>query len=615
MIRKIPGTAQEPEAVMRDKCFASLAGGWAVALGVGVAVASAPATAWAQPDTGDTSAKDTTSATGHDSTAHAEKPSTAPKTDVTARERHAGPKTHFGAKNPTPSTGDAVDDTRVSGNTIGADEHDVLDEPDPSPAVEESGDTKSVTRRQTPDTAASREPAGSPATASHERSRTTSTLDDSEPAPVTAEPPAPGGAEGVTELADMDAVDLGGGSVAPTAGARPFGTAARAAHATSASVQLVDTMTPTAEPPALTDPASSALAQPSTLLAAATGLIAAVFNPFVTPDPAQPAQAPMLWGLLEWARREPLRGTMTQPPIVQGTEQIDGGHTVSEDVTVNVTPTLADARSTAAATQVPPSAAAVLPTTVLTLAGAFSSSADVPPQLRGEITSGNTVTPVLYRNSDVLGWLFGDHTRPEYIADGVQKLNVAINTTPGPKVVFGDSLGAVVAQYWLAQYGRTSTVPADQLRFVLIGNSIRKYGGQLRSRPDHLAVANAVQVPGIRYQVLDIARQWDIYADYPSNTTSRWYSDAVNNAKAGDRSPYRLHATYENVDPDPDAPGNTKLVEGNWTYVWSRTNDLPLFYSSWNRFVYGVSGMTAAQRDQLWRPRIESANSRPIPIP
>ncbi|MET0900059.1 MAG: hypothetical protein ABWY45_19290 [Mycobacterium sp.] len=267
------------------------------------------------------------------------------------------------------------------------------------------------------------------------------------------------------------------------------------------------------------------------------------------------------------------------------------------------------------ATTVPTAAAAVLPTKVLTVAGAFSSSGQVPPQLQGKITAGNTVVPVLYRNSDPLGWLFGDGTRPEYIADGVQKLNAAINTTPGPKVVLGQSLGAVVAQYWLAQYGPTSTIPANELRFVLIGNSIRKYGGRIRSQPAHLAVANAVQVPGIRYQVLDIARQWDIHADHPLTTTSQYHSAALNNVKAGDRPPYTLHANYKNVDPDPDAPGNTKLVEGNWTYVWSRTNDIPLFYSSWNRLVYGVSGMTAAQRDQLWRPRIESAHIRPKPIP
>lgn len=226
-------------------------------------------------------------------------------------------------------------------------------------------------------------------------------------------------------------------------------------------------------------------------------------------------------------------------------------------------------------------------TTVLALAGAFGNPQSVAPMFQGKVAARGTFVPVSYRNSDPLGWLFGGGTRLEYVLDGVAKLDAAINSTPGHKVVVGHSLGSLVAQHWLVRHGKTSSVPVNELEFVFGGNSIHRFNGQNNKKPDHAAVV--AEVKDTRYKVVDIVRQYDIWADYPSNAAGKYLSDAVKNVKAGDKSPYNLHVDYKNVDPDPTAATNVSFVDGNWTYVWSKTDTLPLFYSGWTRLWYGLS--------------------------
>jgi pimeloyl-ACP methyl ester carboxylesterase len=250
-------------------------------------------------------------------------------------------------------------------------------------------------------------------------------------------------------------------------------------------------------------------------------------------------------------------------------------------------------------------------TTLLALAGAFGDPNNMAPLFQGKVAARGTFVPVTYRNSDVWGWTFRGGTRLEYIEDGVAKLDAALHSTPGPWIMFGHSLGALVGQHWIAKRGPTSSIPPEDLEFVFGGNSIHRFGGRNSVKPDHAAVVEAVKASP--YKVLDIVRQWEYWADAPLNTASQYHADAVKNVKAGDSSPYNLHVAYGGVDPDPDSPGNTKHVEGNWTYVWNRTNDIPLFYNGWNRLCYGMSSQAAA--DTIWRPRLEAAHARPVPLP
>ena len=48
----------------------------------------------------------------------------------------------------------------------------------------------------------------------------------------------------------------------------------------------------------------------------ASNFVAAVLSPFLAPGPASPAQAPVLWAVLAWARRESQRTTVTTTPAV-----------------------------------------------------------------------------------------------------------------------------------------------------------------------------------------------------------------------------------------------------------------------------------------------------------
>ncbi|HZN82026.1 MAG TPA: PE-PPE domain-containing protein, partial [Mycobacterium sp.] len=117
---------------------------------------------------------------------------------------------------------------------------------------------------------------------------------------------------------------------------------------------------------------------------------------------------------------------------------------------------------------------------------------------------------------------------------GVIALDNAIKSTPGEIIVFGYSNGAQIVSQWLTQHANDPTAPSpDRLSFVLIGNPTRAYGG------------TSAPMPQTKYLVTDIAREYDVAADYPNNPKSRYYSLAVNNAWAGF---FSIHANYWDVN-------------------------------------------------------------------
>jgi hypothetical protein len=103
-------------------------------------------------------------------------------------------------------------------------------------------------------------------------------------------------------------------------------------------------------------------------------------------------------------------------------------------------------------------------------------------------------------------------------------LRRALADTDGIVWVLGWSLGAQVAYKWLRDYGPTSDLPPDRIRFVSLGNPEREHGGacvvpsppmKISGRPK--AAYGGCGVPeGNRYTVWDFVRQHDGWADCPT---------------------------------------------------------------------------------------------------
>ena len=227
--------------------------------------------------------------------------------------------------------------------------------------------------------------------------------------------------------------------------------------------------------------------------------------------------------------------------------------------------------------------------TVFTLAGAFGpeNSPDnyLTEALEGTITNGNTVVPIDYDNDTIF---------EAQVDQGAQLLNEAILSTSGPRVAFGHSLGAVVCCNWLLNYGPTSTVSPETLSFVLIGNSVRAYGGlcyAIGYFPHSRCPSNTP------YTVMDFVRQYDGWADIPANA----FSVAGINQVAGANL---IHPNYQNVSLTES--GNVSVKAGNVTYMWSLTYPVPLL---------GTSTTGVASMDEELRPQIEASYLRPVKIP
>jgi pimeloyl-ACP methyl ester carboxylesterase len=237
--------------------------------------------------------------------------------------------------------------------------------------------------------------------------------------------------------------------------------------------------------------------------------------------------------------------------------------------------------------------------TVLLLPGFGGAASMMPFFCDGVITAGKTQVPVVYNNFDL------DYSA---VVAGAAQLDTAIHDFigSGHVTIFGHSDGARVANYWLAQYGPTSTVPAANIDFVLLGDSVNRYGGVLYD-----AAANNTCPLSTPYTVLDFIRQYDGWADFPQDVTNQ---NAINNAMMGANN---IHADYFGVTPS-DAYVYSK-VDGNVTHKWVMTYPvalaIPPFLAS--SYMSDLSWLNSSFEDQdkYWRPIIEPAYSRPVTIP
>jgi hypothetical protein len=150
------------------------------------------------------------------------------------------------------------------------------------------------------------------------------------------------------------------------------------------------------------------------------------------------------------------------------------------------------------------------------------------------------------------------------VSEDVALMDYTIDQTTGTKVLFAFSGGARVAAAWLAEHADDPDAPSPaELSFVVIGNPTRAYGGATAT-----LVGPTMEMPQTQYQVLDIARQYDLISDFPTNPFNLL---ALANAFVGF---VFLHLDYADVDVnDPD---NVMWKEGNITYVFVPTQNLPL---------------------------------------
>jgi pimeloyl-ACP methyl ester carboxylesterase len=212
-------------------------------------------------------------------------------------------------------------------------------------------------------------------------------------------------------------------------------------------------------------------------------------------------------------------------------------------------------------------------------------------ELKGAMCVTNTCKEVDYPAS----------LAPTSIPDGAAALDKAFASTTGQVIVFGYSEGAQVAETWLSQHADDADAPSAQnVTFLLIGNPWRKDGGRLTPFGELVGY-----VPSqTQYQVVDVARQYDGFADFPDVFASPGYPLAVANAVVG---MFLVHSFYQNVDLK--SPDNISWKDGNVTYVLAPTDTLPLLAPLESMGL----GDLAHSLNTVLQPIVESAYSRPSP--
>ncbi len=192
---------------------------------------------------------------------------------------------------------------------------------------------------------------------------------------------------------------------------------------------------------------------------------------------------------------------------------------------------------------------------------------------------------------------------PSNVADGVEELNDMINDNPGKRIqYFAHSEGSQLAYAWNRKYGATSGADPRLLSFFLTGNPERKYGGSTRVPTKPQGYGTAIYGgPGLindasRYRIMDFARQYDFFADYPSAVNPN--DKAIENAYAG----MNFHMNYFRIHPFSSE--NHYYTEGNVTYVWQR--------SPWTPLAMDQKPQDRELFDRKIRPWVEAGYNRPV---
>lgn len=224
------------------------------------------------------------------------------------------------------------------------------------------------------------------------------------------------------------------------------------------------------------------------------------------------------------------------------------------------------------------------------------------------------------------------------ITNGASLLDTKLRATSGTVLVFGYSEGCQIADYWLTNYGPTSSVSTTNVSFLLIGNADNKYGGFAYNRSVFNTVAYTGGKPDATpYTVIDFVRQYDPIGDFPSAApivaaltglqsiaeggtafsaamsavsavlASGPFSNAMSNCLSGlalIHTGLGIPGTgYMSVTTSDS--NIVSLVDGNITWMWSPTYPIPMLGTSTNN----------PQQEYNLRTQIETAYSRPVSIP
>lgn len=174
-----------------------------------------------------------------------------------------------------------------------------------------------------------------------------------------------------------------------------------------------------------------------------------------------------------------------------------------------------------------------------------------------------------------------DITFDASVAQGLLALDSAIATTPGSKIVVGYSQSANIATRQkrllneLRAGGAVGVPDPDELSFVFVANPNRPNGGILaRFEGLYIPILGVTfdgATPNDDYATIDIARQYDLIADFPLYPLNLL---ADINALMGY---FYLHGNYgSDVINLADPSTYQSYVDGNTTYYLVHTQNLPL---------------------------------------
>ncbi|MET0393196.1 MAG: PE-PPE domain-containing protein [Chitinophagaceae bacterium] len=225
-------------------------------------------------------------------------------------------------------------------------------------------------------------------------------------------------------------------------------------------------------------------------------------------------------------------------------------------VSINLT-----AQSDTARLKIPSSA------TVLTLSGLnFNLYNSMPRQFQGLFSKPPyTMVQVKYPAS----------LAKNSVSKGVEMLDAALKSTPGPKIVLAHSQGAQVCSRWMREHADDTTAPPPgELLFILTGNPLRSAGGYIIGRKEVGGTIGEPTPTNTPWRIIDVARRYDGWADWVQDEENKL---AVRNANIGKQT---LHLQYDEVDFF--SPTHTIWTSGNTTYVLTREDELPVLKGSTN---------------------------------
>lgn len=224
----------------------------------------------------------------------------------------------------------------------------------------------------------------------------------------------------------------------------------------------------------------------------------------------------------------------------------------------------------------------------------------------------------------------GTLTLGQSVAVGLENMDAAIRSTPGPKIVVAASGTTLVVNQVMRRLAiDPAAPPADELSFVVLGDADRGAFKGLQGITLPIFEYTVPAIPTTKYDVMVVAGEYDGIGDWPD----RWWNPlAVLNALAGTGllqqvitesivDDFQLEAFgsvhYDTMFADlSKVPAKNITTTVNWaggvttTYLVP-TTDLPLLRPLKN---LGVQQVVIDNLEKLLRPIVDSAYIRNSPV-